>query len=83
MLINENGISRLVWSRKWGVVNYIAMLIFSWISACCNIMNIENFRQKMLGQDSLHKGSSCEMTTLVDLVNRNVEYSSWTWMEDG
>jgi len=28
---------------------------------------------KMLGQDSLHKGSSCEVATLVDLVAGNVD----------
>jgi hypothetical protein len=44
-------------------------------------MNIENFSQKMLGQDSLHKGSSCEMATLVDLVAGNAEWPSGAWLE--
>jgi hypothetical protein len=44
-------------------------------------MNIENFSQNMLGQDSLHKGSSCEMETLVDLVAGNAEWPSGAWIE--
>jgi len=43
-------------------------------------MNIENFIQNMLGHDSLHKGSSCEMVTLVDLVAINVECPSGAWI---
>jgi hypothetical protein len=43
-------------------------------------MNIDNYSQNMLGQDSLHKGSSCEMTTLVDLVVGNAEWPSEAWL---
>ena len=36
---------------------------------------------KMLGQDSLHEGSSCEMVTLVDLVVGDAGWPSGAWME--
>jgi hypothetical protein len=40
--------------------------------------NIDNYNLKMLGYDSVTlKGSSCEMETLVDLVNGNVEMAKW------
>jgi hypothetical protein len=43
-------------------------------------MNIENYSQNMLGQFSLHKGSSCEMEALVDLVAGNAEWPSGAWI---
>jgi len=79
MPINENGISRLVWSRKW-IVNYIGMLTLRWSGACYNTMSIDNCLQKMLGHDSLHKGNKCEMETLVDLVVGNAEWPSGAWL---
>jgi hypothetical protein len=44
-------------------------------------MSIESFSQNMLGRDSIHKGSSCEMETLVDLVVGNAEWPSGSWLE--
>jgi hypothetical protein len=44
-------------------------------------MNIENYSPKYVGtRFSLHKGSSCEMTTLVDLVVGNAEWPSEAWI---
>jgi hypothetical protein len=35
-------------------------------------MNIDNYSQNVLGQDSLHEESNCGMEALVDLVAKNV-----------
>jgi hypothetical protein len=44
-------------------------------------MNIDNFSQNMLGHDSMHNESSCEMETLVDLVDGNAEWPSGAWLK--
>jgi len=63
------------------VVDFFPLLIFNWSSACYHTMIFNNFSQNMLGQDYLHKGSSCEMETLVDLVVGNEKWPSGTWIK--
>jgi len=63
-----------------GLVNYIVLLMCNWISVFYNTMNIQNL-SKMLGHDSLHKGSSCEIPTLVDLMVEDAGWSSGAWHE--